>query len=81
MTVTTQAARELIRHVLAVPEILKAIGDDDDLLAAGVNSGELILVALRCEQRLGRALTEAELSGLVSVRSVAAILGGPDMAA
>ena len=78
---TPQAARELIRQVLAVPEVLEAIGDDDNLLAAGVNSGELILVALRCEQRLGRALSETELSGLVSIRSVASILGGPDVAA
>jgi hypothetical protein len=75
---TTTAARELVRSALELPSLLETINDDDDLLSAGVNSGELIMVAMRCEQRLGRPLTEAELSRLHSITAVAAILGGSD---
>ncbi|HEV2343027.1 MAG TPA: acyl carrier protein [Actinocrinis sp.] len=74
---TTETARDLIRSVMELPELLEAIDDDADLRMAGIDSGELILVALRCEQQLGRPLDESELSGLVSVRSVASILTGP----
>jgi hypothetical protein len=70
------AARELIRDCLDLPSVLDRIGDSDDLLTHGVNSGELVLVALRCEQALGRALTEAELEQLDSVLAVDRLLQG-----
>ena len=69
-------ARELIRGCLDLPAVLDRIGDSDDLLTHGVNSGELVLVALRCEQALGRALTEAELEQLDSVLAVDRLLQG-----
>lgn len=75
---TTMAARELVRSALELPALLETIDDDDDLQAAGVNSGELIMVALRCEERLARPLTETELSRLHSISAVAALLGGSD---
>lgn len=69
------AARELIRGCLDLPALLDRIGDSDDLLTHGVNSGEVVLIALRCEQTLGRALTEAELEELDSVLAVDRLLG------
>lgn len=69
------AARELIKEALDAPAVLDRIGDDDDLIGSGVNSGEIVRVALRCEQRLGRALTDDELVALDSVRAVSAVLG------
>ena len=68
------AARELVRTCLDLPAVLDRIGDTDSLLAHGVNSGEVILIALRCEQELGRALTDAELEELDSVTAVDLLL-------
>jgi hypothetical protein len=75
-----ETARELVRRALELPALLDRIGDQDDLLAAGVNSGELILVAVRCEERIGRPLSESELSALVSIDAVAKILEGSRVA-
>jgi acyl carrier protein len=69
------AARELIRGCLDLPAVLDRISDSDDLLTHGVNSGEVVLIALRCEQTLGRALTDAELEQLDSVVAVDKLLG------
>jgi hypothetical protein len=68
-------ARELIRKCLDLPVVLDRLGDDDDLLTGGINSGELVRVALGCEERLGRPLTDDELTGLDTVRAVARVLG------
>lgn len=75
-----ETARELVRRALELPALLDRIGDQDDLLAAGVNSGELILVAVRCEEHIGRPLSESELSALVSIDAVAKILEGSRVA-
>jgi hypothetical protein len=69
-----EQARALIRKSLDYPGLLDRIADDEDLVAAGVNSGEMIRVALGCEDFLDRALTDAELSRITSVRSVAELI-------
>jgi hypothetical protein len=71
------AARDLVRAHLDHPALLDRIADGDDLVAAGVNSGELIRVALACEERLGRPLGDEELSDLTSVQAVADLLRAP----
>lgn len=67
-------ARSIVRGKLDYPALLDQISDEDDLVNAGVNSGEIIQVALACENHLDRPLTDAELSGITSVRSVAELL-------
>ena len=67
-------ARTVIKEGMDYPHLLDRIADDDDLVAAGVNSGEMIQIALSCERHLRRALTGDELSGLGSVRAVARLL-------
>lgn len=69
-------ARELIRASLDLPALLDLVADDDDLISAGVNSGELVQIAMHCEERLGRVLTDDELAGLSTVRAVAELLAG-----
>jgi hypothetical protein len=69
-----EQARALIRKSLDYPALLDRIADDEDLVAAGVNSGEMIRVALRCEDYVDRPLTDAELSRITTVRSVAELL-------
>jgi acyl carrier protein len=68
------AARELVRAGLDTPALIDQLGDDDDLIGGGVNSGELVRIALRCEQRLGRALTDEELAGLSTIHAVATLI-------
>lgn len=68
-------ARALIQQNMDTPALLDLVADDVDLVSAGVNSGEMIRVALACENHLGRPLTDAELSRMTSVRGIAALLG------
>ena len=67
-------AREIVRENLDYPALLDQIADEEDLVNAGVNSGEIIRVALGCEKELDRPLTDLELSRITSVRSVADLL-------
>ncbi len=48
------SARELIKTGLDYPPLLDRIGDHEDLVTVGVNSGEMIRIALACEEYLGR---------------------------
>lgn len=66
--------RGLIRRNLDYPPLLDRIGDDEDLVAAGVNSGEIIRIALACEQYLDRPLTDGELLRMTSVQEIAKLL-------
>lgn len=70
------SARELIKTGLDYPPLLDRIGDHEDLVTVGVNSGEMIRIALACEEYLGRRLTDAELTGMTSVWSITAVLTG-----
>jgi hypothetical protein len=74
------AARRLLRDSLDLPALADRVGDDDDLVGRGVNSGEVVRLALHCEERLSRALTDDELAGLSSIRAVARLLQAPAVA-
>jgi hypothetical protein len=76
MAVLMDNARELIKTGLDYPPLLDRIDDHEDLVALGVNSGEMIRIALACEGYLGRRLTDAELAGMTSVWSITAVLTG-----
>lgn len=67
-------AREIVRENLDHPALLDQIGDEEDLVNAGVNSGEIIRVALGCENHLDRPLTDVELSRITTIGSVADLL-------
>ena len=72
-------ARDLIRAHLDLPGLIDRIGDDDDLVGSGVDSGEIVRIALGCENRLGRVLSDEELTRLSTIRAVADLLAGaPD---
>jgi len=80
MSTAAGEARDLIRGCLDLPALLDRIGDEEDLVGSGVNSGEIVRIALRCEHRMGRLLTDAELTELSTVRAVAALLSAADPA-
>jgi aryl carrier-like protein len=63
-------ARAVIKAGMDYPHLLDRIEDHEDLVTAGVNSGEMIRIALSCERHLGRALTDEELSRLATVAAV-----------
>lgn len=67
-------ARAVIKKGMDYPHLLDRITDHEDLVTAGVNSGEMIRIALSCESHLGRALTDDELSRLATVAAVARLL-------
>ncbi len=68
------AARAVIKEGMDYPHLLDRITDHEDLITAGVNSGEMIRIALSCERHLGRALTDEELSRLATVAAVERLL-------
>jgi hypothetical protein len=55
-------ARELVASCLDNPLMLDRIGDTEEFQAAGINSGEVIRIALRCEDEVGRPLDDDELA-------------------
>ncbi|QIP84235.1 acyl carrier protein [Streptomyces sp. Tu 2975] len=67
-------ARILVKECLDLPALADTIGDQEVLVLAGVNSGELIRVVQRCEEALGRTLNDDELTGIDSIAAVAALL-------
>jgi acyl carrier protein len=67
-------ARAVVKEGMDYPQLLDRIDDHEDLVAAGINSGEMIRIALSCERHLGRALTDEELSRLATVAAVAQLL-------
>ncbi|WP_406423252.1 acyl carrier protein [Streptomyces sp. NBC_00873] len=68
-------ARTLVRNSLDHPALIDRITDDASLAGAGVNSGELIRLALRIEDHLGRQLEDDELLELTSILAVAELVG------
>lgn len=74
VAVVMDDVRGLIKKYLDYPPLLDRIGDNEDLVAAGVNSGEMIRVALGCEEYLDRVLTDAELTSMTCVRAIAEVL-------
>ncbi|MEU0247434.1 hypothetical protein ABZ192_24570 [Streptomyces sp. NPDC006235] len=55
-------ARELVASCLDNPLMLDRIGDAEEFHTAGINSGEVIRIALRCEEEVGRPLDDDELA-------------------
>lgn len=76
---STDWARAVVRDAVALPELLDQVADGDDLNLAGVDSGEIIQVAQRCEELLGRPLTSDELAGIRSISDVAGLLAGTEV--
>ncbi|MFJ7205883.1 phosphopantetheine-binding protein [Streptomyces sp. NPDC098789] len=68
-------ARTLVRQSLDHPALLDRITDGAPLAGAGVNSGELIRLALNIEDHLGRPLQDEELLELTSIHAVAQLVG------
>ncbi|USQ86162.1 acyl carrier protein [Streptomyces phaeoluteigriseus] len=77
--------RELLVELTGTIEYADKVGDDDDLAASGIDSGDLVRLVLLVEQRLGVEITAADMEKLhtiadyerfVAEHSVAGATGG-----
>lgn len=59
-----------------VPDVIADTPDDTDLVAAGLNSGDLIRLALAIEDQTGAALGDEELPLLHTIEGIDQILAG-----
>lgn len=67
-------ARELLRRTGVGEDLCALLADDDDLLAAGVGSAEMIELGLLVEEALGRELGAEEVERLSTLEDAAALL-------
>ncbi|MDT9701485.1 phosphopantetheine-binding protein [Streptomyces sp. P17] len=64
----------LLLEFVDLPELLDGIGRDDDLTTAGLNSGDLIRLALAIEEQTGSPLDDDELTALHTVEGIDQVL-------
>lgn len=64
----------LLLEFVDMPELLDGIGRDDDLTTAGLNSGDLIRLALAIEEQTGNPLDDDELTALHTVEGIDQVL-------
>ncbi|MGW0881227.1 phosphopantetheine-binding protein [Streptomyces sp. NPDC002671] len=64
----------LLLEFVDLPELLDGIGRDDDLTTAGLNSGDLIRLALAIEERTGSPLDDDELTALHTIEGIDQVL-------
>lgn len=59
---------------LVDPALVSELEDDADLVRSGVNSGDLVRLALLVEQRYGIELSTADLETMRSLGSIDAVI-------
>ncbi|MER0241763.1 phosphopantetheine-binding protein [Streptomyces sp. HSW2009] len=83
MTDQLTPGHRLLLEFIDLPELLDSVGRDADLTAAGLNSGDLIRLALAIEDRTGDPLADEELAelhtldGIDRVLTARAVAGAP----
>ena len=61
-------------EVLDVPELVSEIGEDTELILAGINSGDLIRLGLVIEERTSQPLSDDDLTDLQTVAGIDRVL-------
>ncbi|MBC3840799.1 acyl carrier protein [Streptacidiphilus sp. 4-A2] len=61
------AIRTMLVELTGTPEFADAVGDDDDLSASGIDSGDLVRLVLLIEQRTGQEVTAQDMENLSSI--------------
>ncbi|QKW06899.1 acyl carrier protein [Streptomyces sp. NA04227] len=64
----------LLLEFLDMPELLEGIERDADLTSAGLNSGDLIRLALAIEEQTGSPLEDDELTALHTLDGIDQVL-------
>jgi acyl carrier protein len=73
MTAPPPTGRELLASLLDDPTLVEVTADED-LLAAGLNSGDIIRLALAIEELTGEPLDDKALSRLYTVDGLEQVL-------
>ena len=73
MTAPPPTGRELLANLLDDPTLVE-VAADEDLLAAGLNSGDIIRLALAVEELTGEPLDDQALSRLYTVDGLEEVL-------
>ncbi|MFD9485040.1 acyl carrier protein [Streptomyces sp. NPDC059991] len=73
--------RTMLVELTGTPEFAEAIGDDEDLSASGIDSGDLVRLILLIEQRTGVEVTAEDMEGLTTIADYERFIAGRDAAA
>lgn len=68
------AARRLLHDLVDLPELLDEADPARDLMALGINSGDLLRVAVAVEDRTGVPLDDEELASLHTLEGIDRVL-------
>lgn len=66
--------RQLLLELVDVPGLFDELPGDADLLSVGINSGELIRLALAIEERTGLPLDDDEMATLYTIDGIDRVL-------
>ena len=69
-----RSARDLLLGVGVEVDLLEALGDGDDMLAAGVGSAHLIELSLAVEEAIGEELEAETVERLTTLGDIDALL-------
>ena len=68
------AARRLLHDLVDLPELLDEADPGSDLVSLGINSGDLLRLAVAVEDRTGVALSDDELAALHTLDGIERVL-------
>ncbi|CAL9271737.1 acyl carrier protein [Streptomyces rochei] len=68
--------RELLVELTGTAEYADQVGDDVDLAASGIDSGDLVRLVLLVEQRLGVEITAEDMEGLRTIADYERFVAG-----
>jgi hypothetical protein len=75
---TVSPARRLLAEIIRDPDLAGRLEADEPMLYAGVNSGDLVRLALAVERAVNRPLSEPEVTGIRTLADVDRLLAtGP----
>ncbi len=61
------AIRTMLVELTGTPEFADGVGDDEDLSASGMDSGDLVRLVLLIEERTGQEVSAEDLEGLTTI--------------
>jgi acyl carrier protein len=70
---SAERSRMLLAELVG-PALVSELEDDADLVRSGINSGDLVRLALLVEQRYGIELSTADLEAMRSLGSIDAVI-------
>jgi acyl carrier protein len=72
--------RELLVELTGTTEYAEQVGDDVDLAASGIDSGDLVRLVLLVERRLGVEITAEDMEGLRTIADYERFVAGRTVA-